>query len=57
VEKLALQIAKISQDFNKKPTSENFFFPLLAWVSGDFEIAHLIRVTNLSVVLEQTIRC
>jgi hypothetical protein len=57
VEKLALPVAKISQDFNKKSTSEKFFFPLLAWVSADFENVHLTRVTNLSAVFEQTIGC
>jgi len=57
VEKLALPVAKISQDFNKKPTCEKFFFPLLARVSADFKNDHLICVTNLSVVLEQTTGC
>jgi hypothetical protein len=50
VEKLALLVAKISQDFNKIPTSEKFFFPLPARVSGDFIDRHLISVINLSVV-------
>jgi len=44
VEKLAFLVAKISQDFNKIPTSENFFFPLLARVSADFYDQVLIRV-------------
>jgi len=51
VEKLALLAAKISQDFNKMSTSENFFFPLLARVSADFNDHHLITVINLSVIL------
>jgi len=51
VEKLALLGAKISQDFNKMSTSENFFFPLLARVSADFNDHHLITVINLSVIL------
>jgi hypothetical protein len=36
VEKSLWLGAKISQDFNKIPTSEKFFFPLLARVSADF---------------------
>jgi hypothetical protein len=51
VEKLALLVAKISQDFNKMSTSENFFFPLLARVSADYSDHHLISVMNLSIVL------
>jgi hypothetical protein len=51
VEKLALLVAKISQDFNKMSTSENFFFPLLARVSADYSDHHLINVMNLSIVL------
>jgi len=57
VEKLAFLVAKISQDFNKIPTSENFFFPLLARVSADFINVQMISVIKLSVILENNPAC